>query len=150
MSGRGHLGWSTFPYGCPVPLDQEYGGLQGPDIRSCSPRDLWCGRLVLTAHINQILFFVPGLYPRVPGAPVLVLLAWFHTEQALVAMMMLYWRSQSVSDAMQFPWKGTFGYDCNLGSPKREQTLHPWPYLLRACKRLRLFKLVTATFGQAL
>ncbi len=47
---------STSSYGCPVPLDQEYGGLQGPDIRSCSPRGLWCGRLFLTAHIRQILF----------------------------------------------------------------------------------------------
>ncbi len=26
------------PQSCPVPLDQKYGGHQGPDIRSCSPR----------------------------------------------------------------------------------------------------------------
>ncbi len=89
-------GRSTFPYGCPVPLDQGYGGLQGPDIRSCSPRGLWCGKLVLTTHIHQILLFGTGLYPRFPGALILVLLAWFHTGQALVAMVMLYWRSQSV------------------------------------------------------
>ncbi len=71
MCGRGHLtclwvGRSTFSYACPVPLDQEYGGLQGPDIRSCSPRGLWCCRLVLTAHICQILFFFTWTLPKVP------------------------------------------------------------------------------------
>ncbi len=55
-----------------------------------SPRGLWCGRLVLTTHIHQILFFGPGLYPRVPSALVLVLLVRFHTGQALVAMVVLY------------------------------------------------------------
>ncbi len=39
-----------------------------------------------TAHIHQILLFGPGLYPRFPGALVLVLLFRFHTGQALVAM----------------------------------------------------------------
>ncbi len=58
------------------------------------------------------------------------------TGQALVAMVMLYWRSQSVSDVMEFPWKGTFSYDCNLSSLKRERTLRPRPYLLCACKQL--------------
>ncbi len=102
-------------------------------------------------HIHQILFFRPGLYPRFPGALVLVLLAWFHTGQALVTMVMLYWRSQSVYYATEFPWKGTFGYYCNLGSLKREQTLHPRPYLLCACKRLaQTFNLVTVSFRQAL
>ncbi len=74
----------------------------------------------------------PGLYPRFPSALVLVLLVRF----TLVAIVMLYWRSHSVFYATEFPWKGTFGYDCNLGSLKREQTLHSRPYLLRACKRL--------------
>ncbi len=83
-----------------------------------------------------IRFFGPGLYPRFPGALVLVLLAWFHTGQALVAMVMLYWRSQSVSYTTEFPWKGMFDYDCNLGFLKREQTLRSRPYLLRACKRI--------------
>ncbi len=41
---------------CPM----EYGGLQDPYIRSCSPRGLWYGRLVLTAHIHQISFFGSG------------------------------------------------------------------------------------------
>ncbi len=86
MGGRGPLtclwiGRSTFPYGCLVPLDQEYGGLQGPNIRSCSPRGLWCVRLVLTAHIRQILFFGPGLYPRVPSALILVLLVRFTQDR---------------------------------------------------------------------
>ncbi len=141
MGGRGHLtclwvGRSTFLYGCTVPFDQEYGGPQGPDIRSSSPRGLWCGRLVFTAYIHHILLFGSGLYPRFPGALVLVLLAWFHTGQALVAMVMLYWCSQSVSYATEFPWKGTFGYDCNLSSLKRERTLRFRPNLLCACKRL--------------
>ncbi len=57
----------------------------------------------------------------------------------------------SVSDETEFPWKGTFGYDCNLGSTKRERTLRPQLYLIRACKRLaQTFKLVTASFGQTL
>ncbi len=71
----------TFPYGCPVPLNQEYGGLHCPDIRRCSPRGLWCGRLVLTTHIHQILFFRPGLYPRFPSALVLVLLVKFTQDR---------------------------------------------------------------------
>ncbi len=71
MCGRGHLtclwvGRSTFSYACPVQLDQEYGGLQGPDIRSCSPSGLWCCRLVLTAHICQILLFFTLSLPKVP------------------------------------------------------------------------------------
>ncbi len=33
------------------------------------------GCMVLTANIHQILFFGPGLYPRFPGAVILVLLA---------------------------------------------------------------------------
>ncbi len=137
---RGHLtclgiGRSTFSYGCPVSIDQEYGGLQGPDIRSCSPRGLWCGRMVLTAHIRFYYLDVDST-PRLPGAFVLVLLAWFQTGQALVAMVTLYWRSRSISDATDFLLKGTFGYDCNLGSLKRERTLCPRPYLLRACKWL--------------
>ncbi len=157
MGGQGHLtclwvGRSTFPYGCPVPLDQEYGGLQGLDIRSCSPGGLWCGRLVLTAHIRHILFFGPGLYPRFPGALVLVLLAWFHTGQPLVAMVGLYYIPHSSQNwRNRVPLKGTFGCDRNLGSLKREWTLCPRPYLLRACKRLaQTFKLMTASFGQAL
>ncbi len=91
---------------------------------------LWGGPDHILRSLNQGLFFGPWLYPRFPGALVLVLLVWFHTGQALVAM--LYWPSQSVSGA----WKGTFGYDCKLGSLKRERTLRPRPYLLRACKRL--------------
>ncbi len=72
-----------------------------------------------------------------------------HTGQALVAMVMLYWCSQSVFYAMEFPWKGSFGYDCKLGSLKRERMLRSRPYLLRACERLaQTFKLVTASFGQ--
>ncbi len=39
-------------------------------------------------------------------------------------------------DATEFPWNGTFRYDCNLGSLKRERTLCPQPYLLCACRRL--------------
>ncbi len=82
-------------------------GFYGPYIRSCSPRGLWCGRLVLTAHIHQILLFGPGLYPRFPGALVLVLLFRFHTGQALIAMVVLYWRSPSVRiDATRVPLKG--------------------------------------------
>ncbi len=126
MGGRGHLtclwvGRSAFPYGSPVPLDQEYGGLQGPDIRSYSPRGLWCGRLVLTAHIHQIVFFGPGLYPRFPSALVLVLLIWFHTGQALIAMVVLHFvplasktltqrssleRECSVTTVVSVPWRG--------------------------------------------
>ncbi len=51
------------------------------DIRSYSPRGLWCGRLLLTAHIRQILFFGPGLYPRFPSALVLVLLVRFTQDR---------------------------------------------------------------------
>ncbi len=40
------------------------------------------------------------------------------------------------SSTTEFPWKGTFGYDCNLGSLKRERTLRSRPYLLSACTRL--------------
>ncbi len=34
------------------------------------------------------------------------------------------------------PERECSGYDCNLGSLKREQMLRPLPYLLRACRRL--------------
>ncbi len=79
-----------------------------------------------------------------------LLLVWVHTGHSS-----LWWCCinvpHSVSDATEFPWKGTFGYECNLGSLKREWTLRPQPYLLHACKRLaQTFKLVTTSFGQAL
>ncbi len=53
------------------------------------------------------LYFGPGLYPRFPSALVLVLLFRFHTGQALVAMVVLYWRSPSVRiDSTRVPLKG--------------------------------------------
>ncbi len=76
-----------------------------------------------------------------------------HTGQALIAMVVLHFvplASKTLTQQSSLERK-TFGYDCNLGSLKRERTLHPRPYLLRACKRLaQTFKLVTALFGQAL
>ncbi len=126
MGGQGHLtclgdGRPTFSYGCPVPLDQEYGGLQGPDIRSCSPRGLWCGRLVLTAHIRQIVFFGPGPYPRFPSALVLVLLVrftqdrhsslWWCCIDVPKALELLTQRSslerkRSITTVTSVPWRG--------------------------------------------
>ncbi len=112
-------------HSCPVPLDQEYGGLQGPDIRSYSPRGLWCGRLVLTAHIRQILFFGPGLHPRFPRVLVLVLLVRF-TQDRHSSL----WWCNTFPVALEFwrnrvPWKGTFSYDCNLGSLKGNERCVP-------------------------
>ncbi len=40
------------------------------------------------------------------------------------------------SYATEFPWKETFGYNCNLGSLKKERTLHSRLYLLCNCKQL--------------
>ncbi len=57
--------FQSFFYGCPVPLDQKYGGLQGPYIRSCSPKGLWFGRLVLNTHSSNFILWTWTL-PQVP------------------------------------------------------------------------------------
>ncbi len=108
-----------------IPLDQEYGCLEGPDIRSYSPRGLWCGRLVLTAHIRQILFFGPGLYPRFPSALVLVLLVRFTQDRHSSLWWCCTTFPKRKADATEFPerersvttvtsvhWRGT-----NVASP---------------------------------
>ncbi len=124
MGGRGHLtclwvGRSTFSYGCPVPLDQEYGGLQGPDIRSFSPRGLWCARLVLTSHLSDFILWTWTL-PQVPkcsrpsaarlishrtgtrryGGVVLTFPIAFLTQRSSLE------RERSVTTVTSVPWRG--------------------------------------------
>ncbi len=68
--------------------------------------------------------------------PSAVCYIWYRTGTRHYGGVILTFPIASKSKQTEFPWKWVFGYDCNLGSVKKEQTLRPRPYLLRACRRL--------------
>ncbi len=59
---------------CPVPLDQKYGGHQGPDIRSCSPRGFVMRQAGPHCTHSTDLILWTWTLPQVPSALVQVLL----------------------------------------------------------------------------
>ncbi len=110
----------TFPRAL-VPLLPRHSEGCGPGFAKGSVSGGRDRRCLISAFTWQVQCLVPGLGSTRCG--------FFRPDRGINI-------THSVSDATEFPWKGTFGYDCNLGSLKRERTLRPRPYLLRPCRWL--------------